>query len=94
VGEEVTVGSYALDRRDNTAAVMLEVLPGLFLQVFGLGHIYQGRVGLGLFIMISYWMLLTVNLFLTIFLIGIVTTPLTWLFYMIAAPMNANDFRG
>ncbi|MEZ4236156.1 MAG: hypothetical protein R3F59_08335 [Myxococcota bacterium] len=85
---------YALERRDNTAAVMLEVLPGLIFQVFGLGHIYQGRVGMGLFIMISYWALQALNLFLTIFLIGLVTGPLTWLFYLIAAPLNANDYRG
>lgn len=85
------MGSYALERRDNTVAVMLEVLPGLFLQVFGLGHIYQGRVGMGLFIMISYWALQAVNLFLTFFLIGLLTGPLTWLFYLVAASMNAND---
>jgi TM2 domain-containing membrane protein YozV len=87
------MGSYALDRQDNTAAVMLEVLPGLFFQVFGLGHIYQGRVGLGLFIMISYWLVQAVNLFLMIFLVGLLTAPLTWLFYLVAAPMNASDFR-
>lgn len=88
------MGTYALDRRDdNTAAVLLEVLPGLLFQTFGIGHIYQGRVGLGLFIMISYWLLQGLNLILTLFLVGLVTGPLTWLFYMVAAPMNANDHR-
>ena len=85
------MGSTALAQRDNTSAVLLEVFPGLFLQLFGLGHIYQGRVGLGLFIMISYWVLQAINAFLTLFLIGLVTMPLTWLFYLIAAPMNAAD---
>ena len=87
------MGSYALERTDNTAAVLLEVLGGLFFQVFGIGHILQGRVGLGLFIMISYWAVQAVNLFLMMFLIGFITMPLTWLFYLVAASMNANDWR-
>lgn len=87
------MGGHALVRHDNTAAVLLEVLPGLFLQVFGIGHIYQGRVGMGLFIMISYWLVQALNLLLMVFLVGLVTAPLTWLFYMVAAPLNANDYR-
>lgn len=70
--------------------VLLEVIPGWF-QLFGLGHIYQGRLGMGLFIMLSYWAAMFVNVMLSFVLIGFVTGPLTWLFYMIAAPMNAND---
>ena len=85
------LGSTALAHRDNTAAVLLELLPGLFLHTFGVGHIYQGRLGLGLFIMFSYWTLQAINAFLAIFLIGLVTAPLTWLFYLVAAPMNAAD---
>lgn len=79
---------------NNTAAVLLEVFGGLFFQVFGVGHIAQGRVGLGLFIMLSYWSLQVINAFLTVFLIGFITAPLTLLFYLIAAPMNAADYRG
>ncbi|MEZ4322247.1 MAG: hypothetical protein R3F61_32540 [Myxococcota bacterium] len=71
--------------------VLLELVPGWF-QVFGLGHLYQGRVGMGLFIMFSYWGLQVVNGFLTLFFgLGILTGFLTWLFYMVTAPMNAND---
>lgn len=73
--------------------IMLELIPGWF-QIFGLGHLYQGRIGMGLGIMVSYWALLAVNAFLTMFFIGFITGPLTWLFYMIAASMNANDFEG
>lgn len=87
------MGSYALERTDNTAAVLLEVLGGMFLHMFGIGHIVQGRVGMGLFIMISYWALQAVNAFLMMFLIGFLTAPLTWVFYLVAASMNANDYR-
>lgn len=83
--------STALVQRDNSTAVLLEVLFGFVFQTFGIGHIYQGRVGMGLFIMFSYWALQALNVFLTLFLIGLVTAPLTFLFYMVAAPMNAAD---
>ena len=81
-------------RKDNVAAVLLEVLPGIFLQTFGIGHIVQGRVGMGLFIMLSYWVLQGINALLTLVLVGFVTAPLTWLFYMVAAPLNAADYEG
>lgn len=83
---------YGLERRDNTAAVLLEVLPGFFFQIFGIGHIAQGRVGMGLFIMLSYWGLQSINLFLCMFLIGFVTAPLTFVFYLVASAMNAADY--
>ncbi|HHO51902.1 MAG TPA: hypothetical protein ENK18_13730 [Deltaproteobacteria bacterium] len=88
------MGSSLVRGNNNTAAVLLEVLGGLIFQVFGVGHLAQGRVGLGLFIMISYWVLQAINASLTVFLIGFITAPLTWLFYLIAAPMNAADYRG
>lgn len=72
--------------------VLLELIPGWF-QLFGLGHLSQGRVGMGLFIMFSYWGIQVVNSFLTLFFgLGFVTGFLTWLFYMVSAPMNANDY--
>ncbi len=74
--------------------VLLELIPGWF-QLFGIGHMFQGRFGMGLFIMFSYWGLQVINGFLTLlFGLGFVTGFLTWLFYMIAAPMNANDYDG
>ena len=48
---------------------------------------------MGLGIMLSYWALQAVNAALTLVLIGFVTAPLTWLFYMIAAPLNARDYE-
>lgn len=74
--------------------VLLEVIPGFF-NIFGIGHMAQGRFGMGLFIMLSYWGLQTINFFLSfVFGLGIVTGFLTWLFYMVTAPMNANDYQG
>lgn len=74
--------------------VLLELVPG-WLHVFGIGHIFQGRLGMGLFIMFSYWGLQVINGFLTLFFgLGFVTGFLTWLFYMVTAPMNANDYDG
>ncbi len=81
-------------RENQTLPVLAEALPGFFLQTFGIGHMVQGRFGMGLFIMLSYWTLQMINAFLCMFLIGFVTGPLTWLFYMIAAPMNASDYDG
>lgn len=86
--------SLSRRRKENTAAVLLEVLPGVFLQTFGIGHISQGRVGMGLFIMLSYWILQAINVALSWVLIGLVTGPLTFVFYLIAAPMNAADHEG
>lgn len=75
--------------QDTGIAVALEVVPGFFFQTFGVGHLYQGRIGVGLLIMFSYWVLQAINVALMAVLIGFVTAPLTWLFYMVAAPMNA-----
>ena len=73
--------------------VLLELIPGWF-QIFGVGHLYQGRIGMGVFIMLSYWLLQGINAFLTMFLIGFITWPLTWLFYMVFSAQNANDYQG
>ncbi|MEN0068573.1 MAG: hypothetical protein AAGA48_41030 [Myxococcota bacterium] len=81
-------------RSNNTLPVLFELLPGVFLQVFGIGHIMQGRVTTGLFIMFSYWFLQIINWLLMFVGIGFVTAPLTWLFYAIAAPLHAADFKG
>ncbi|MBX2796396.1 MAG: hypothetical protein KTR31_01965 [Myxococcales bacterium] len=88
------MGTLVDGRRNNLPAVLLEVLPGLFFQIFGIGHISQGRVIMGLSIMFGYWILLGLNILLTPFLIGLITTPLTWIFFLIAAPLNAADYNG
>ncbi|GAB7045177.1 hypothetical protein [Catenuloplanes indicus] len=70
------------------AAVMLELFLGLF-GLFGVGALYAGRAGLGVTLMVSYWLLFWVNVALALVLIGFVTGPLTWLFYMIMSPVLA-----
>jgi len=70
-------------------AAMLEVLFGLFAQTFGIGHIYAGRIGVGLAIMFGYWALTAVNLLLCFVLIGFVTLPMCWLIAMIVSPLMA-----
>jgi hypothetical protein len=88
--------SYALSHRreDPTVPVILELGGGFFFQTFGVGHIAQGRVATGLTIMFSYWALQFVNALLCIVLIGVITAPLTWLAYMVAAPISAMDPSG
>ncbi|MBX2796195.1 MAG: hypothetical protein KTR31_00960 [Myxococcales bacterium] len=77
-----------MDRNQTMIAVGLEAVPGTFFQTFGLGHLYKGRVGTGLGIMASYWILQAINVALMPFLIGWITAPLTWLAYVVAAPTN------
>lgn len=84
-----------IKRKDNTIPVLLELFPGLFTGIFGIGHVVQGRLGMGAFIFLSYWFLQAINWgILTWVGIGFVTGPLTHLFYAIAAPMNAADYKG
>jgi TM2 domain-containing membrane protein YozV len=64
--------------KDPTAAVLLEILPAICLQVFGIGNIYAGNVLVGLLIMIAYWIACLVNLALCFILVGFITWPLTW----------------
>jgi TM2 domain-containing membrane protein YozV len=70
-------------------AALLEVLPGMFFQTFGLGHIYAGNVGTGLVFMFGYWLLFGINLLLMLVLVGFVTLPLCWIAAMIIAPLTA-----
>jgi TM2 domain-containing membrane protein YozV len=83
-----------MSRPDPTVAALLEAVPGFFFQTFGIGHLYQGRLGMGLFIMLSYWTLQVINALLCLILVGFVTAPLTFVLYMIAAPLNALDDQG
>lgn len=79
--------------RNNLVAVGLEVVPGTLIQTFGIGHLYAGRVGAGLGIMLTYWVLQAINAALTTVWIGFVTGPLTWLAFMVFAPTNVLDTR-
>ncbi|WP_157239320.1 hypothetical protein [Catenuloplanes japonicus] len=74
--------------KSTSAAVMLELILGLF-GLFGVGALYAERTGLGVTLMVSYWLLFWVNVALAFVLIGLVTGPITWLFYMILSPVLA-----
>jgi len=80
-----------MTKNENAIAIGLEVGPGLLLQTFGIGHIYAGRVGTGIAIMIAYWVLLAINALLTTIWIGFITGPLTLLAFLIFAPTNVID---
>lgn len=67
----------------------MEVLPGLFFQTFGIGHIYAGNVLTGLFFMFGYWAVAFINGLLMFVVIGFVTFPLCWLATMILSPILA-----
>lgn len=79
---------YPQQTKSAGTAVGLEVVLGIF-QVFGVGNIYAGNIGLGLFFMFGYWLLCVVNALLLTIVIGFVTWPLTWLVMMILAPICA-----
>lgn len=74
--------------KSGSTAALLEVIPGLF-QVFGIGHIYAGRVGLGLCVMFGYWLLTFINLLLCVVFIGFITWPLCWAGTMILSAVLA-----
>ena len=74
--------------RSAGAAVALEIVLGLF-GVFGVGNIYAGKVGQGIALMVSFWVLFWVNVLLWFFVIGIVTGPLTYIAYLVIGPVTA-----
>ena len=80
-----TPGVPRIGSKDPTAAVLLEVLPGLCLQVFGIGNIYAGNVLVGVAIMVGYLLTLIVNILLCFVLIGLITWPLTWAAFAIGS---------
>ena len=65
--------------RDPGIAVILELLPGIMVQTFGIGNIYAGNVAGGILMMFGYWVAQIVNLFLCLILIGFITLPLTFM---------------
>ncbi len=75
--------------KDPTAAVLLELLPALCMQTFGIGNIYAGNVLAGVLIMIAYWISVVVNIGLCFILIGFLTGPLTWIAFAIGSSFLA-----
>lgn len=46
---------HARGRRGRGVGVVLELVPGFFLQTFGLGHLVQGRLAWGVGLMLGWW---------------------------------------
>ena len=80
-----TPGVPAAGTKDPTAAVLLEILPGICLSTFGIGNIYAGNVLAGVLIMIGYWFTCLVNFGLCFLLIGFITWPLTWIAFAVGS---------
>ena len=77
--------------RDPGLAVVLELVPGVLIQTFGIGNIYAGNVAGGIVMMLGYWVLQVINTFLCLIIIGFITLPLTWVLFMIFCPISANN---
>ncbi|MEQ1565692.1 MAG: hypothetical protein ABMA64_08645 [Myxococcota bacterium] len=82
-----------MNRNQSMLAVGLEAAPGTLFGTFGIGHLYSGKVGTGLTLMVSYWILQAVNVMLMPFGIGWVTGLLTWLGYLVFSTTNLLDSR-
>jgi hypothetical protein len=83
-----------MDRSKSMVAVGLEVGPGVFLQTWGVGHMYSGRFGTGLAIMFSYWVLQAINVMLMGFFgLGFITYALTFLGFLAFCPTNVLSSR-
>lgn len=85
------VRPYMAAGPDNGIAALLEILPGVFLQTFGIGHIYAGNVIRGLILMFGYWILCGINFLLCYVLVGFVTWPLTFLAFAIFSTIGASN---
>jgi TM2 domain-containing membrane protein YozV len=75
-------------------AAILEVLPGLFFQTFGIGHMYAGQIGTGLLAMFGYWVVLMINIVLCYLCIGMITLPICWVLMMVISPIKAAQSCG
>ncbi len=76
---------------DPNVAVLLEILPGVFLHVFGIGNIYAGNIGGGVVLMVGYWLIQLMNLFLCFFLIGIPLLLITYIVFIILGAKTASE---
>jgi hypothetical protein len=90
VSRPVQVIVHRSSKSPGTAAV-LEVIFGLFFQTFGIGHIFAGNVGVGLFLMFGWWFFLACASCLGVLTLGIgfILIPACWFLLMIVSPISA-----
>ena len=81
---------YVPAKSSGTAAI-LELVPGIFIQTFGIGHLYAGNVGTGPLFMFGYWALAFVNLLLCFIVIGFITWPICWIATAILSTIIASN---
>ncbi len=72
-----TAGPSRGEPKDAGLALLLELLPGILLQTFGIGNLYAGNLITGLLLMFGYWIATVVNVMLCMAWVGFVTWPLT-----------------
>jgi hypothetical protein len=74
-------------------AALLEVVFGLLLGTFGIGHMYAGHVVTGLFLMFGWWLFVFVNLLLCCtglwIPVALVLVPSCWLLLLLFSPLLA-----
>ena len=85
------VHHYRTPPKTTAVAALLEVLPGLFLQTFGIGHLYAGNVVAGLLFMFGYWFVQFINILLCFVLVGFITGPLCFLLALVISPILASN---
>jgi hypothetical protein len=91
-----SVGHVHVSSRSGGTAAVLEVIFGLFLGTFGIGHIYAGNVGTGLFLMFGWWFFVAVAVcagFLTLGL-GWFIIPACWFLMLVLSPIVAASSVG
>ena len=68
--------------------MLLELLPGLCIQTFGIGHIYAGNTGLGIGFLVGFWAIVLANVALIFFCgVGLIVWPICWIIFMILSPI-------
>lgn len=72
-------------------AILLEVLPALLIQTFGIGNLYAGNLTAGLLLMFGYWLSCAVNFFLCFIMVGFITWPLTWVAFLVVSLVLAKN---
>lgn len=73
-------------RSSPVVAVLLELVLGAF-QIFGVGHLYGGRIGVALLFMFGYWFLQGANVVVIGLFGGVVTLGIGTVFSMFLAPV-------
>ena len=80
-----------VSNKSGGTAAAIEAVFGLFFLTFGIGHIYAGNVGSGLFLMFGWWVFLAIASCLGVLTLGVglILIPACWFLLMILSPIMA-----